>query len=340
MPSAPLAGLSSARPSRPRAVAWRGLLALAAVWLAGAAAARELEVAVARGPVSLLFYVAEHGGHFAAEGVAVRLQDCGSGRECIARLAEGQVDAATAAEFVVTLTGLDRPRHVVVASVGSSVQQIKLVARRSAGIAEPADLRGKRVATVDGTSARYHLDRWLLYHGIDAAEVELRTLAPEGLAGALARREVDAVVIWEPHAAAARKALGDDVAALPRPRVYTQHFVLATTGAALAPRRDALARLLRALARAERLVAEQPAAAAVVLQARLGLGPGEAEAQMAEHDHRLRLDQSLVTTMDSQARWALQSGLAPAGTRPPNMLRAIDATLLRQTVPGAVGLVR
>lgn len=313
--------------------------ALAGWLLAGAAVAQELAVAVARGPVSLPFYVAESRGHFKAEGVAVRLQDCASGRDCFKLLAGGEADAATAAELIVTLSSLTDPRFTVIGSVSSSAQQIKLVARRSAGIEGPAGLRGQRVGTVAGTSARYYLDRWLLYHGLDVAEVELVSLPPDQLAAALARHEVDAVAVWEPHAAAARKALGKDAATLPQPRVYTQHFTLVTSHATLAAREDVLARLLRALARAERAIAERPAAAAAILQARLGLVPGEAEGLMAEHDYRLRIDHSLVTTMDSQARWALQVGIAGPDARQPNMLRNVDPVLLKKTLPDAVGLV-
>jgi ABC-type nitrate/sulfonate/bicarbonate transport system substrate-binding protein len=319
----------------------RDAAALAALLLLAAAAGAEvLGVAVARGPVSLPFYVAESRGHFQAEGVAVRLQDCASGRACFEQLAAGAADAATAAELLVTLSSLNEPRFTVIASVSSSVHQIKLVARRSAGIDAAAGLRGKRIGTVAGTSARYYLDRWLLYHGLGVDEVVLVALPPDRLAGALASRELDAVVVWEPHAAAARKALGGDVAALPQPRVYTQHFTLVTSHATLARREDGLARLLRALARAERSIADRPAEAAAILQTRLGLAPGEAEAQAAEHDYRLRIDQALVTTMDSQARWALQLGLAAPGARAPNMLRNIEPALLRKAVPGAVALVR
>ena len=316
------------------------LAALLACAPLAAVAAEPLRLAVARGPVSLLVYVAEAKGYFADAGLDLRSSDCASGRACFEQLQAGAADVATAAELLATLASFRDGRHAVLASLSSSVHQIKLVARRSAGIAAPADLRGRRIGTVAGTSAQYFLDTWLLYHGIDARETTLAPMAPERLADALARREVDAVAVWEPHASEARTALAGDEAALPSPRVYTQHFTLIGTRDALAARPAALHQLLLALARAQALVAARPQEARAILSARLQLAPERAEAQLREHDFRLRLDQTLVVTMDNQARWAVHAGLAEPRRSPGNLLRAIEPSLLARAVPGAVELVR
>lgn len=323
--------------------AWRrmmGAWALALTVCAQAGAAEPLRLAVARGPVSLSFYVAAAKGYFAEAGTTVDMVDCASGRACFERMAAGQADAATAAELLVTLASFNDARFAVLASVSSSVHQIKLVARQGEGVApDGAWLRGKRVGTVAGTSAQYYLDTWLLYHGIGAESVTRVNLPPERLAPALARGEIDAVAIWEPHAADARAALGESARLLPNPRVYTQHFTLVGPRPALAGRAADFAALLRALARAQAFIVAQPGEARGILAARLQVSPEAASALMAEHDFRLRIDQTLIATMDSQARWAAHAGLVPPGRRPGNLLRAIEPALLRKAVPGAVDLV-
>jgi len=313
-----------------------------AVALAGSAMADELRLAVSKGPVSLPIYVAESQGYFAREGVAVRVHECSSGRVCFQLLASRQADVATAAELLVTLASFSGSDVAIIATLSSSAQGIKLVARRSANIQGAQDLRGKRIATVAGSSAQYFLDRWLVFHDIDPKDAEIVALAPDRLAGALARHEVDAVAIWEPIVAAAGAALAQDALLLPIPRVYVQHFSLIASRQAIAQREDDLLKLLRALARAERLIAEQPALALKILRARLN---GDASlANLTEHDFRLTLEQSLIATMDGQARWAARQGFAPAGPNsgslPGNLLRSIDPTLLRKAVPGAVSLVQ
>ena len=57
-------------------------------------------------------------------------------------------DLATAAELVVTLGSFSRADLAIIATISASSHQIKLIARRSAGVTAPSQLRGKRVGTV------------------------------------------------------------------------------------------------------------------------------------------------------------------------------------------------
>lgn len=119
----------------------------------------------------------------------------------------------------------------------------------------------------------------------------------------------------------------------------TPHFTLVGARPALAGRAPDFEALLRGLARAQAFIAAQPGEARRILAARLQLSPEAADTLFAEHDFRLRIDQTLIATMDSQARWAAHAGLVEPGRRPGNLLRAIEPALLRKAVPGAVELV-
>ena len=312
--------------------------AVAAFSLLGGAMAQDLRLAVSRGPVSLPIYVAEAQGYFEREGVAVRTHECSSGRSCFQLLAIGQTDLATAAELLVALDSFTGSDVAIIATLNSSAHSIKLVARRGAGIKVPEDLRGKRIATVAGTSAQYFLDRWLVFHEIDPKQVDVVPLAPERLVGALQRHEADAIAIWEPIASTAMAALAPDGLLLTSPRVYIQHFSLIASRQAIAQREADLIKLLRALQRAERFIAEQPAQAQQILKARLKGAIGLEN--LSEYDFRLTLDQSLIATIDGQARWAMRIGLVPSSGGPGNLLRSIEPALLRKAVPGAVSLVQ
>lgn len=310
------------------------------VLYAGLAAGEGLSVAVSHGPVSLPIYVAEAAGLFEAEGLAVKQIGCNSGRDCFRLMTDGSAEVATAAELVATLNSFSREDLALIATISTSSHQIKLVSRRSAGISLPAHLAGKRVGTVLGSSAQYFLDSWLLFHNIDPQQTKVVGFAADQLAAALQRGAVDAVAIWEPEASNALSAVGEDGLLLPNPRVYTQHFGLITTQGVVASRESSLLKLLRALVLAERLIAEQPERARQVLMARLGYTAASAQAQLKEHDFRIRLDQALVSTMSSQSRWALRERYAKpmSGTETPTS--AVHPALLRKVAPGAVTLVR
>ena len=317
---------------------FRWMAVVIPLWHAGLAGADDLTLAVARGPVSLAIYVAEFEGYFHREGVSVQTRDCISGRACFQLLSEGSVDLATAAELLVTLNGFKRPDVAIVATVSTSSHQIKLVARRSAGIWAPWQFVGKRVGTVAGTSAQYFLDSWLLFHGVDPRHVTVVSLAPDQLLGALQRRDLDAIAIWEPLATMALANLANDGLVLPNPRVYTQHFSLLTTQQMIMSRHADLEKVLRALLGAQDFIAKEPGKAGSILRTRLGIEPSLAQASLKEHDFRIRLDQTLLTTMSSQARWAVREGYVESGSSMNVPLYAIEPEILRQLAPGAVTL--
>ena len=97
-------------------------------------------------------------------------------------------------------------------------------------------------------------------------------------------------------------------------------------------------RLLRALVRAQRAIQEQPEAARALLAERLHLAPAIAATMMENQDYRVRLDQSLVTTMQGEARWAARNAGGTRGAA--DMLRAIDAAPLHRVDASAVGIVQ
>ena len=317
-------------------------LALAALCLGTGAQAAPLNLAVSNGPVSLLVYVAQANGYFQREGVEVAQRECSSGRQCMAMVNDGTNDVATAADLVSAVNSFNRPDGVVLATLSASSYQIKLVGRRSAGVSTPGQLRGKRVATAPGTSAQYFLNNWLLFYAIDPASITLVPLAPDALGNALEHRDVDAIAIWEPLASNALRLLGEDGVTLPVPRVYTQHFNLVSTRAAVAARRADLVKLLRALVQAQQFIQDNPEGAARTLMHRLGLSLPAAQAQLKEHDYRVRLDQSLISTLSSQIRWAVREGQvqAPASATPPNPLQVVEPALLREASAAAVNFVK
>lgn len=305
-----------------------------------AQAAEPLTIAVSKGTVSLMVYVAAAKGLFTREGLNVQLVECSSGRECVQMLSQDKVDLATAADMAVVLGSAQRRDLAILATISASSHQIKLIARRSAGIVEPAQLAGKRVGTTAGTSAQYFLDSWLLFQNIQVGDVKVSSMPPPQLPQALAQREVDAVAIWEPVAGQALALLQGDSTVLPNPRVYTQHFNLVTTQAAQARRRPEMARVMRALAKAEESLRADPAEAQQVLAQRMGTDVAATGLAMKEHDYRLRLDQALVSTMSSQMRWAVQQQHVPAGSLPASPLELIAPALLSEARPDGVSFAR
>ena len=94
--------------------------------------------------------------------------------------------------------------------------------------------------------------------------------------------------------------------------------------------------MLRALDRAERFIAEQPARAKQILMSRIPLDAAMVEAVFPSITYRLSLSQSLVGAMEGQARWAVREGHASPSRKMPNYLDFIEPGPLRAAAPGAL----
>ena len=152
----------------------------------------------------------------------------------------------------------------------------RIVARRSAGIARLADLRGKRVATQLESSGEFFLDAMLRTVGLAAGDVRLQhfmahTANPiSRVPEALRAGQIDAVALWEPQVQRAKAALGDDAIEFRDPAVYTEKFNLCTTQANLddpAMRKRIVAFVRALIAAARRLKAEPDAGWRLVAKA-------------------------------------------------------------------------
>ncbi|MGM9481435.1 ABC transporter substrate-binding protein [Roseateles sp. NT4] len=316
-----------------------GLCTALSLGLTTPSQAATISIAVPSGPVSLPLLVAIEQRLFQAEGLDVVRIPCNSGKACLAALRSGAADIAASAEFAVAMTATQTPAVAILASISESTAQIKLIASRRAGVRSSADMAGKRIATVAGTSAEYFLDRWLTYQGIDPERVKLRFAEPAALGDLVQQGQAAAAVVWEPEAGRIEDKLAADAVRLPSAHVYTQHFCIAVQARAVDRDRGRFDKVLRALLRAQHAIAESPAEAQALLAASLKVNPSVAQRLMAEQEYRIALHASLPTTMLSQVRWQL--GQDGKSTEPaPSIQQLIDARPLQSIAPNAVTLAR
>ncbi|MGY0197598.1 ABC transporter substrate-binding protein [Leptothrix sp. BB-4] len=317
-------------------------------WMADGASARQstppqVSVGVSRSVGVLPFHVAEQLGLFAAEGVRVTLKPCVDGLHCLADLFAGRTQLATVTELPVAVTSFQRDDFAVVATLGRSDRDIKILARRDARIASLDQLIGRRIALPTGTAAHYHLEVALMLAGIDPRSVIAVNLPPDRIPAAMASGEVDACVIWEPVAQAILRDDRRAAVALAGPRGLTHTFNLAASRNFIVQHDDTLVRVLRALQRAVDAIHEDPLMARTQLAQRLEVPADDIAARWADYDFRLKLPQSLVGTLERQIRWLRREGLVPAGPnpeRPINVLNLLEPAPLRQAVPDAITLVK
>ncbi|HEX9049746.1 MAG TPA: ABC transporter substrate-binding protein [Anaeromyxobacter sp.] len=289
-------------------------------------------------PALGLVYVAQARGYFAAHGLDVEQRRFAAGRDAVAALGAGRIDAATAFETPVVLRAARDPSLRVLTTIHVASANTRLVARADRGISTPSDLAGKRVGVPRNTNAEYFLDLLLAWGGLSQRDVRLVEVDPGNAAGALGSGEVDAVAIWAPRSQEARRVAGPRGAVEMTSEVYTELSLLVTRQPVLAARRGAFVKLVAALADAERLVRERPGEAFAALRAGFA---DVSEADLAEAWAAVRptlgLTHQLAAALEDESRWFRAAGRVEGA--PLDVGALLEPDVLAEVDPEAVTFV-
>jgi sulfonate transport system substrate-binding protein len=216
----------------------------------------------------------------------------------------GVADVATHAETQALRYSVANPDLRIILTVAEGLY--RLAARRSAGIAKVADLKGKRIATILQTSSGYFLSRLLASAGMSLQDVEVVKILPlSEMSQALASGEVDAVTIWEPYMEDATAALGSDVIEFSGNGIYREIFNLNSTAANLADpqKRAKIVEFVRSVIDATAKMRDNPALAWPLVHASGGHAMEVIEKAWPHHSYPAQLAPDLLDVLTEEERW-------------------------------------
>jgi NitT/TauT family transport system substrate-binding protein len=250
---------------------------------------------------------------------------------------KGVSDLATNSETQALRYSVRHPDLRLVLTVSEGLYRI--VARRSAGIASVADLRGKRVGTMPRTSSAYFLDRTLRSAGLSEADVKVvpfvagSSMPLSRLTEAMARGELDAATIWEPEMQKTQDALGADAIELRDPRGYRELFSLFSTEAKLRdPQlRPRIVAFVRSVIDTSARIRRDPRIAWPAVARATRQDERIIERAWPHHTYPASLPPDLLDVLVEQDVWvARESGRAPRDRA--QLARLIDASVLQEAL--------
>ena len=259
-----------------------------------------------------------------ARDVRIDLQSGG-----IPMLLEGQVDAATNSETQALIRSVARPDLRIIMTVSECAYRI--VGRRSSGIRQLADLRGKRIGTPANTSSAYYLAKALKTAKLSEADVTIVPLAVPDMAGAIKRRAVDAVSGWEPGAQDSIAALGAAAEVFQPPGLYRELFDLNTTTAVLndPARRRALVAAVRAMIAASTAVRASPLAVWPLVSSRINVPVATIKDSWSHFHYNAWLPEDALDVLTEEEPWvAAKQNRAPRTRAQLQVL--LDDSVLRE----------
>jgi len=300
---------------------------------------QKITVAYTWQPQSTLVHVAAAKGYFTEEGLDVQPLMQTYGKAALQAVIENKADFATVAETPVMFNILQGEKIFVIANIEASSTNNAIVARKDAGITKPGDLKGKRIGFTPGTTSDFFLDSLLTSNGLTRKDIQPVALKPEEMQDAIMAKKVDAVSTWNYPLTLIKKQLGDNGILFYDKEIYTETFNIATRQDFVQKNPETVKRFLRALIKAENLVAQNPEEAHTIMSAATKIDHSLIHEVWNAFSYHVVLDQTLLITLEDETRWAIANKLTER-TEMPNYANFIYPDGLRAVKPEAIRMNR
>ena len=285
------------------------------------------------------FYVAAEKGFWKAEKLDVTEKYFTSGRMCLDALLAGSADIITVAETPVVFAGFSGQNVTIVGTISSAKNDMKVIARKDHGIYKPEDLRGKKVGMLFGAASEYFAGLFFAAYNITFKDINRVNLNPSDMPVALIKGDIDAFVIWEPFVYNAYNVLSDAKAIrFMRGDLYTLPFNMAVRKDFAEKHPDTVERALRGVIKANEFINQNPDEAMSIIARRIGSEVSVLKAIWKDYEFKVELAPSLLEALQREAKWAKESGIAPADVAIPDYRGFIDTRPLKKIAPSKVTL--
>ena len=239
-----------------------------------------------------------------------------------------RADLAGHAETQVLRNSLAHPDVRILLTITQG--HYRLVGRRSSGIAQLADLAGKRVATMNGTSAAFYLRHLLETADMDESDITIVSVPrPHDISRQILDGEVDALLIWEPEAQIAVDGLGTDAIVIDPDLPYSELYNLHTTQAHLddPATRARIVDFVADVLVAQDAVRSAPDRAVELLAEATGYPADLIRRTWEHHTFPATLAPELLDTLVKEEAWLAAQDNRPARSRA-ELARLIDPSVL------------
>jgi len=191
--------------------------------------------------------VAEAKGYFRAEGLDVRWQSFSSGFEAGESILAGRAMMGYTGDFPsLRLFEASKKGVVLVSPLEADDKLYVLVTK--AEIKSAADLRGKTIATREGTIPHYFLVKYLEKNGLHVSDIVLKNMEAPEMPPALHKGDIDGFTMWQPFGIQAGRISGDKVHILSTAEGYIRGYLCILASREFAERNsDLVLRFLRAV---------------------------------------------------------------------------------------------
>ena len=278
------------------------------------------------------FYVAKELNLFKEEGADVEVVIFASGADALDAFRAGRGQFALAGQLpTVRMWTVSNDFVGISGSQWDKVTNAIVVNRN---IATLADLKGKKIATANGTGGQQVLLSALAKVGLRETDLTIVNVSPADSVVTLSRGDVDGVAYWEPFTSQALQVMGDKARVLTDSGPYfTGSMILSANRAWLKDHPEETAAVLRTLRKAVDFINSKPDEAVKLVAKAMRIKDEQAKVQMAPHKYDIAWTPETKSSVDSAVDFLMRIGAIKSK---PDFNVAVDLSFLRKVAPQSV----
>ncbi|MBA4417319.1 MAG: hypothetical protein C0392_05350 [Syntrophus sp. (in: bacteria)] len=298
----------------------------------------KITIAYSRTFISILYHIASVKGYFKEEGLDVIDQLHEFGKLAVKSVFEGKADIAITTETPIMFAISGGRNIYIIAMIATSNRGNAIIAMKDQGIAQPTDLKGKRIGVTKGTSSDFFLDSFLSTWGLSRKDIQLVAMNPDEMSDALATGKVDAVSVWLSNLNKLEQRFKDKAVVFFDETIYSDNACMLAEKVFVKKHPVTVRKILRALIRAETFVGQNPGESRRLTAEFLKIDKTVLDKVWDSFDFKVSLDQALIIGLEDQTRWAHKHRLTDS-TEMPDYLDFIYIDGLQSVKPEAVRII-
>ncbi|WP_035239720.1 ABC transporter substrate-binding protein [Desulfobacter vibrioformis] len=285
--------------------------------------------------------IAQEKGLFKEQGVTTTTLFTSGSEQAFQAYMQGKADSTTLNSLRIVRSNLDVSQHVIIGTLSYTDNEMKLLARKSAGIIKVSDLKGKKIALPSrGGFSHFFLERFLLFNGLTLDDVEEVFVGKKKIPDTIKRGLAHATMQHGVPIAETQKILGEDYVIFQTSAIYRKSKHLLVPKKWVTQHREQAKGMLRAILKAEEFI-KTNAEESIEILSKIKKYDVKAMARTVRHEmnYYLSLKQSIFTDLEGIEQWALDNNIVERKI-PRNYLEMVDYSLLEEIAPERVTIIR
>jgi NitT/TauT family transport system substrate-binding protein len=298
---------------------------------------KKITIAYTFQPQCTLIHVAKEKGFFLEEGLDVTPSMHQFGKTALQAVLEHKADLATVAETPLLFSILNNDKIFIIATIVASSKNNAVLAKKDSGIKKAQDLKGKRIGFTPLTTSDFFLDSLLIANGLTRKEIIPVPLNPDDIEERFNQKKIDAVSTWNYPLIQLTKKFAENGILFFDQDIYTETFNLASMQDFAKNNPTVLKQVLKAVVKAQEFVKKNPKEAQEIM-AKSTHTPLDLVSEVWDSfSFDVTLDQTIVITLEDEARWAIKNKLTKK-TLVPDFEKYIYTDALKSVYPNYVKL--